>query len=52
MATSSDEAVAEFASIAIDIGKEVFRIVGFDRDGRVVLRRKFKRLALVSEFER
>ncbi len=52
MATSSAEAMAELASIGIDIGKDVFHIVGFDPDGRIVLRRKFKRLALVSEFER
>ncbi len=52
MATSSDEAMADLASIGIDIGKDVFHIVGFDPDGRIVLRRKFKRLALVSEFER
>ena len=52
MATSSDEATADFASIGIDIGKDVFHIVGFDPDGRIVVRRKFKRLALVSEFER
>ena len=39
-------------SIGVDIGKDVFHIVGFDPDGRIVLRRKFKRLALVSEFER
>ena len=52
MATSSDEATADFASIGINIGKDVFHIVGFDPDGRIVLRRKFKRLALVNEFER
>jgi hypothetical protein len=52
MASSSAEAMADLASIGIDIGKDVFHIVGFDPDGRIVLRRKFKRLALVSEFER
>ena len=52
MATSSNEAMADLASIGIDIGKDVFHIVGFDPDGRIVLRRKFKRLSLVSEFER
>ncbi len=40
-----------FASIGIDIGKEVFHLVGFDREGAVVLRRKIKRSALVREFE-
>jgi len=38
-----------FASIGIDIGKDVFHIVGFDATGKVVLRKKFKRLALESE---
>jgi transposase len=38
-----------FASIGIDIGKDVFHIVGFDQQGKVVLRKKFKLLALESE---
>ena len=38
-----------FASIGIDIGKDVFHIVGFDTSGKVVLRKKFKRLALEAE---
>ena len=37
--------------IGIDIGKDVFHLVGFDPGGTVVLRRKIKRLALVSSFE-
>jgi transposase len=40
------------ASLGIDIGKEVFHLVGFDPDGKIVLRRKIKRLALVSELEK
>lgn len=39
-----------FASIGIDIGKEIFHIVGFDNDGKIVLRRKIKRFALEREF--
>src|SRR5712691_3920948 len=38
-----------FASIGIDIGKDVFHVVGFAPNGKVVLRKKFKRLALESE---
>lgn len=38
-----------FSSIGIDIGKDVFHIVGFDTSGKVVLRKKFKRLALEAE---
>ena len=52
MATISKQNTFSFASIGIDIGKEVFHLVGFDPDGKIVLRRKIKRLALVSEFEK
>jgi transposase len=38
------------ASIGIDIGKEVFHVVGFGTDGKVAFRRKIKRLALVETF--
>lgn len=38
-----------FASIGIHIGKDVFHVVGFDTSGKVVLRKKFKRLALKAE---
>lgn len=41
-----------FASIGIDIGKEVFHIVGFSDDGKIALRKKIRRSALVQEFER
>jgi transposase len=39
-------------SIGIDIGKDVFHIIGFDPDGKIVLRRKIKRLSLVAEFKK
>ena len=39
------------ASIGIDIGKEVFHIVGFSIDGKIAFRRKIKRLALCKAFE-
>jgi transposase len=51
MATTSKQTILALASVGIDIGKDVFHIVGFDPDGKIVLRRKFKRLALVREFE-
>ena len=50
MATKSHQKVPELASVGIDIGKDVFHIVGFDPDGKIVLRRKFKRLSLEAEF--
>jgi transposase len=40
------------ASIGLDIGKDVFHLVGFDRQGVVVLRRKIKRAAFEREFEK
>ncbi len=36
--------------VGVDIGKDVFHLVGFDRSGQVVLRRKIKRLALQKTF--
>lgn len=39
-------------SIGVDIGKNVFHIVGFDAEGKIVLRRKIKRLALDAEFSK
>jgi transposase len=38
--------------VGIDIGKEVFHLVGFDGEGKVVLRRKIKRLALTDVFKK
>ncbi len=38
-------------SIGIDIGKDVFHIVGFGTDGKIVFRRKIRRLALVDTFK-
>ncbi len=42
----------ELMSVGVDIGKDVFHLVGFDYDGQLVLRKKIKRLALVATFER
>ena len=39
MATKSNQKVPELASVGIDIGKDVFHVVGFDLDGKIVLRR-------------
>jgi transposase len=51
MANTTRTEAQTFFSIGIDIGKDVFHLVGFDSSGNVVLRRKIKRLALVSTFE-
>src|SRR5271170_2566945 len=47
-----DTTIPPLASIGIDIGKEVFHVVGFSTDGRIAFRRKIKRLALVETFKR
>ena len=41
----------ELMSVGVDIGKDIFHLVGFDHDGQLVLRKKIKRLALVATFE-
>ena len=41
----------ELMSVGVDIGKDVFHLVGFDKDGQLVLRKKIKRMALVAAFE-
>jgi transposase len=47
-----DTTVVPLASIGIDIGKEVFHLVGFGTDGKIAFRRKIKRLALVDTFKK
>ena len=52
MASKSKRTILTFASVGIDIGKEVFHLVGFNTDGKITLRRKIKRHALVAEFKK
>lgn len=52
MTQQSADNILTLASIGIDIGKDVFHIVGFDPNGNVVLRRKIKRLSLEAEFKK
>ena len=47
-----DTIISPLASIGIDIGKEVFHIVGFSTDGKIAFRRKIKRLALGETFKK
>ena len=51
MATTSKQNTFALTSVGIDIGKDVFHLVGFGPDGYIVLRKKIKRLELVSVFE-
>ncbi len=52
MAQTSHTNPSHLSVIGIDIGKDVFHIIGFGPDGDIVLRRKIKRLALVATFEK
>jgi transposase len=52
MVSKATEAPLRLMSIGIDIGKDVFHIVGFDLGGKIALRRKFRRLSLEDEFKR
>lgn len=44
--------LSELSVVGVDIGKDVFHLVGFDDGGTLVLRKKIKRLALISTFEK
>lgn len=52
MSSKTKKDIADATVIGIDIGKDVFHLIGFDRDGNLVLRKKIKRLALVSTFDK
>lgn len=52
MKAKTPEQSDDFAVIGVDIGKDVFHLVGFDRSGQRILRKKIKRLALQSTFEK
>jgi transposase len=43
---------ASLAVIGVDIGKDVFHLVGFGADGKIVFRRKIRRLGLKDFFEK
>ena len=38
--------------VGVDIGKEVFHLVGFAADGKIAFRRRIKRLGLKDAFEK
>ncbi|WP_085024753.1 IS110 family transposase [Ensifer aridi] len=52
METKTEDLFPTLTTIGIDIGKDVFHIVGFDTDGRIAFRRKIKRLALADTFRK
>jgi hypothetical protein len=45
MEARTQNAAPMLTAIGVNIGKDVFHIVGFDADGKIALRRKIKRLA-------
>ena len=46
------DTTSPLASLGVDIGKEVFHLVGFGTDGKIAFRRKIKRLALTETFKK
>jgi transposase len=48
---STESNTASLAVIGVDIGKEVFHLVGFGVDGKIAFRRRIKRLGLKDAFE-
>ncbi|MEW9918831.1 IS110 family transposase [Marimonas sp. MJW-29] len=51
MSTRKAGDLSDLSVIGVDIGKDVFHLVGFDAEGNLVLRRRIKRLALNATFE-
>jgi transposase len=51
MKAKMDSNMASQAVIGVDIGKEVFHIVGLGVDGKIAFRRKIRRLGLKDAFE-
>jgi hypothetical protein len=43
---------ASVAVIGVDIGKDVFHLVGLGADGKIAFRRKIRRLGLTDVFEK
>ena len=52
MTNTTHTQITDLAVIGIDIGKDVFHIVGFTTDGEIALRRKVKRLSLIDLFKK
>ena len=48
---STESNTASLAVVGVDIGKEVFHLVGFGVDGKIAFRKRIKRLGLKDAFE-
>ena len=51
MCAKKQGCLEDLSVVGVDIGKDVFHMVGFDRSGQVVLRREIKRFALQETFD-
>jgi transposase len=52
MKPKAETTAAPLSVIGVDIGKDVFHLVGFGTDGKIAFRRRIKRLALKDAFEK
>jgi hypothetical protein len=52
MKPKTETTTASLAVVGVDIGKEVFHLVGLGTDGTIAFRRKIRRLSLKDVFER
>src|SRR6202140_4370257 len=52
MKPKMEQNIGSLAVIGVDIGKEVFHLVGLGVDGKIAFRRKIKRLGLVETFKK
>lgn len=52
MCAKKTGSIEDLAVVGVDIGKDTFHLVGFDRSGQVVLRKQIKRLALTRRSRR
>jgi transposase len=52
MKPKAETTAAPLAVIGVDIGKELFHLVGFGADGKVAFRRRIRRLGLKDVFEK
>jgi len=50
VSATTKQVPSELSNISVDIGRDVFHLVGFDPRGAIVFRRKIKRLTLVATF--
>ena len=51
MCANKTGSLEDLVVVGVDIGKDTFHLVGFDRAGQLVMRKQIKRLALSATFE-